>query len=342
MKSTVEAINEYIAAMRGKDQGFSFGDPWRLDDTCLSVVIPIIRKTDKERAYKILAECERVRLFDTGGIGGIKIENGEDKPVFIRHGEILKGITQERGVVHSIIVMPHTAEIMKVRCVHATRGIHGNAAMTSAGYVPRGLEEVLLEADQHHVWSTINVECIADMRAAHAYCKRGYGSRERVEELKTVPSDDLSSRCHKYGEFMDEILKNVPLAQGQVGMAIISRRGFDALEVFDVPATWKVLRDTVMKTAGVTMADFDDDGVFTYQPKKATESVIKALGATFQTNTIYVKDTVSVVRLQSESLLGEATLLDGEVVHLRLFRRIKNRYYDEGPDPYFGTPDITM
>ena len=87
------------------------GEPWRLNSKNQGIAVPILEVERYERDYVLLSEAEskrNVTLRDTGDINIAEAINNSDINVFIRKGTMLKGDTQERAVIHSVVVAPRT------------------------------------------------------------------------------------------------------------------------------------------------------------------------------------------------------------------------------------------
>ena len=52
-----------------------------------------------------------VRVFETGDVNELKIENAGDQPVFIQSGDIVKGGRQDRVITSSLILKPKSGEV---------------------------------------------------------------------------------------------------------------------------------------------------------------------------------------------------------------------------------------
>jgi len=77
------AMQKFIETIRDEKDGFRLFPPWRIDEDSLSVIVPIIRKTDNKRDYITFAEAENIKAEDTGQIDYIYVKNDGDIPVFL-------------------------------------------------------------------------------------------------------------------------------------------------------------------------------------------------------------------------------------------------------------------
>jgi len=108
-------MNPHLQTILEEKDNFQFGESWRFSDDSLVAVLPILRKSDKTRNYIILKEAKNVEISDTGQINRVRITNNEDKPVYIRMGEIFTGKTQERIAIRSHVILPKESVDVEVR-----------------------------------------------------------------------------------------------------------------------------------------------------------------------------------------------------------------------------------
>jgi len=317
-------VIETITAIRDEKEGFSFGEVWRFNEKAVSAVLPIIRKSDQKRAYKTLVESERVNVIDTGNIDDVRIENKEDVAVFIRMGEILKGDTQERSPTQSMIVMSGKTKTIEVRCIHETRGIAAGTKFKSGGIVPTEIESVMYRkgGGQSQIWAGVRLYSHSREKATANYMASMGEEADgaTINLIGSIKKDDLSDSYAKYSTIIDDVIKKVPFLKNQAGLVIIDSLGFSGLEVYDLTDSWKMVRNAITKGSGSKLAEFDDGGVFEYKPERAVAIVLKALSQEFKVKSLKKDANTEIVRLESGQLIGEAAILKGEVIHLRIFR----------------------
>lgn len=153
-------VEELIANIREEKNGYELGKPWRHSDQALTCVVPVLKTSeDKEREYITITEAQNIEVTDSGNINEAKVKNNEDKPVFVRLGEILAGETQERAVTSSRIIFPGQEVVIPIACIHASKPIQGGATLTFSGVAP-GKEYSYIynthyhgHANQHDSWN---------------------------------------------------------------------------------------------------------------------------------------------------------------------------------------------
>lgn len=326
--------------------GYQFGDPKRVEPDSLSAVVPILRHSVTPRIYSTFPEVKKLKFTDSGRIDAMRAKNGADIAVFIRSGTILKGSTQERTTLNSVILMPGEQLDVKVRCIHASRGIHTGAKVDYGGTVPLNMERCSYTAgfkamDQRAYWRGASA-AVLDFAGDDAPRSRAHpdpqwprvGVQDAFEtslgaglaSLGIHKPDDLASHYDQYTKSIDELISKVEMAEDQVGLALITADGCETVEVFDAHDSWRALHEDAVKRFGHNLAQKDTAGVFDYKPEKAVEAIQKVLGLPYKENVIYEhKPTngdppVTVIGLTAEGYLGEVVELDGKMIHLMLLK----------------------
>ena len=150
-----------LDAVVSEKLGFRYGEPQRLDQQSLAVVLPILRQTTIPRLYTTFPECqEKVLIFDTGKIDRMEAHNQTDQNVFMRSGTLFKGATQERALQQSVVLYPQEKVGIAVRCVHASRGINPSSKVSYGGVTPLDFDQKIYDheynpANQSVYWSSV-------------------------------------------------------------------------------------------------------------------------------------------------------------------------------------------
>jgi hypothetical protein len=305
----------FIKAIRTETLGFRLGEPWRYSDKNLSVILPIIRVSELKPNYIVLAKATKVKIEDTGKIEEVSVLNNEDVPVYIRLGEIFRGKTQERTAIMSYIIPPKEKRIIQVNCVHASKGISSGAIFHSAGYVPK--------RDSNYIMSNTGERIIGqsqswamDINYSQEIKTCGYGFA-----ISNVQADDLAAVRDAVDKEFSNILKEVPLFDNQIGMAMIDDKGFYLLDCFDLFDSWKDVKESIVGKESLAIVKEDQKGVFEYKPQNAKEMVKKVLEKAFIEKEIYSDNGGKTIALSTDTIVGEVTLLNDKVVHLILTRK---------------------
>lgn len=189
MPKTVEILT---AVAEGK-QGFRFGDPVRVSESSLAVVLPICRTSKEDRKYKVLPEVPEVIINDSGVINKVNLKNTSKSHVFVRSGTVFRGKTQERATTRSVVV-PAGGELgIDARCVHQSKGIQMGAKFEAKGFTSHTMDQKLYSsgyqkpADQSVYWNTVadftsEVRCMTSSMQDGAPVAQSASQRRRMKE----------------------------------------------------------------------------------------------------------------------------------------------------------------
>jgi hypothetical protein len=265
-------VKKFIQDVIEEKNGFSFDRPHRLGESALSVVVPVIRKTNMSRDYITLVEAKDVKIEDTGLIDQVYVKNYEDKPLYISRGEIFRGKTQERASIHGYIVMPNKGIRVAVRCIHASKCINAGMEMQYGGKVPY---DIRLD-NQAGTWNSVSIYTSTVNGTLFERDKMtGYSSTIASHQMSTtttgtnilsVNTDDTvyytDANCTIYDNYMDvpctiepdstddlvrtidnmsdsirDAMKKIPSAENQVGIVFITENKIKGLDIYDIPVS---------------------------------------------------------------------------------------------------------
>lgn len=310
----------------GKEDGYKFGTPWRYSEKALGIVVPILKTNEiNERDYKTLEEVlDKIKFIDTGNIGRVRVEGKVDEPIFVRTGSALdsKG-TQPRVVETSVIITPQTGEIdakkggirsavisdIPVKCIHASRAICTMGSFTYAGYVAPVVEKRLLSVakSQSETWGAVR-EYAEEMLTP-----------TQISDLHIRPEDlvQVQREVSKFSGNINDILKEVPLLENQVGMVIFDMKDVTGIELFDHPDSWKAIHKEVEKRYGNVIGNLQET---LFEPKfkrlkPLTKMFLKNL-ANCEKKQVAVFDGAATISMIGNEIIGEATILNDIVIHL--------------------------
>ena len=350
-----------IGAIRDEQLGFHLAEPWRHTETSITCVVPIVREVEegKERDYLTSAEAgEKLEIVDSGQINKATVINKTDKPVFMRSGELLKGDTQERSLTMSRLIMPGEKTEIDIVCINASKGIRSGTSFSSSGYAPSrdALYMSSIHEDgavnQNQSWKEdksytqrakmsaetrlksvsdsggmcANVEGLTADEANHA--RQVYSSTlSSVRSMGSSGVDNTTEFRDEVNKAFEDVIKDVPLLQDQVGMILIDTKGFYNLDCFDFTESWKAIKEALVGKECLAIAEKEeeDDSVFQYKPEKAKTHIQKVLGRGFEEKVVFEnKDhNIKTVTLNFENYFGEEVLLADEVIHLMIARNDK-------------------
>jgi len=323
-------IQEFIEAMASESKGFRFGDPWRFTEQSLLAILPILRDRAGKRDYITLEQAQKdgsIVMKDTGDIGKVGIKNAGSMPVYIRMGQIFAGVgTQPRTAVHSIIILPGRSKDVDVKCVSASTPIMEDAKFEVGGVVPSETEDVLVQSMvspeyssslQGNVWRTASSfprQSIERLAASSEV------DRETLSELRPQFTDNLSESTKAFKQLISDILNKVPIKKNQVGMALLDVTGCRGLEVFDVPISWKELRDDIVTKYGEAIEE-PGESVFQYIPEKAKALVQDVLRQDYHHRLVWQDGPAKTYAIHNGRMAGEVTELNEKIIHIVINRK---------------------
>lgn len=312
----------FLEAIRTETLGFTIGDPWRPEDKSITCVTPIIRKSDEEPTYLVSVQAKDLKIVDTGSINQATVKSLADKPVFIRAGELLKGDTQNRTFVQSLIIAPKEEKSVEVRCVHASHGITSGAEFKSNGYSP-GKDHVYYMSSHGGYSVSQQASWNSDRSYVSAVAGRAEGSYLPDPDLFQFTqshTDDLTSVRDKYNDLMRDVLAKVPLLDNQVGVTIIDTKGVYVIECYNLHAPWKAVKEAFVGKESLSITERNEAGVFSFNPEKSKGAIQELLGAGFEEKTAY-SNGYQVVILTWDNHIGEATIFGDSLIHLGITRK---------------------
>jgi hypothetical protein len=313
------------------DGAYYLGDPWRLGEKGLTILVPIRCKAPPKRSYILASEDkEKVSITDTGKIDELIVNNRSGSPVFIRGGTVFKGkVGQDRAVVQGTIVQPVKIPegvepiIVTVKCVNAHRGIiSGGSFFIMSDLAPNEVYSSLQSRDQHRVWGAVadyGVKSAHRLRAGGSSNAQFSASMLRDPNLASILDVNAKVKTDFSNKIMEAISK-VPDYDDQVGVAIINIDGVQGLELFDSPESWKALGKEVIKSFSEIFHQNEDIADLFTMNMEAVKDKVRAFlkelrGCTYRTDdgTFNLTDNPLVT--------CEYTNLNGECIHIIVTRK---------------------
>ena len=331
----IDEIDKFLKNL-SEEVGFKFGTPWRYSDKALGVMVPILKIGDAgKRGYVTLEEVKDkgVSFKDTGHIDRVIIESSLGVPIFIRSGVMFKsGGTQPRAVETSIVIIPQEEKDEKkkeevppipivtkveipVRCIHASKGIRSSEKFSYGGDVPLEVRSALMsKRGQSETWAAVGhaTHRLSSMTGTRAYGGSSYRSMLNTNDLVGVMEE-----VDKFTPNIDAILAKVPLFEDQIGAVFLDMKDVVGLELFDHPKSWEAIHKEVEKRLGESSAE-EDKSFFKpdyERVKPLTLTFLKKLIESEKTE-VSTNNKVSTISLKGNGVIGEATTIDGNVIHL--------------------------
>jgi hypothetical protein len=337
-QETKGMLVEQFLGKLNNEIGYKFGTPWRYSDKSLGVIVPILKIGDiGEREYITIEEAkdQSIKFKDSGHIDKVIIESSLLMPIFIRSGTILKSQgTQSRAVESSVIIVPKeekdkqdipnapeiviTEQEIPVRCIYASKGIRTGGTFTYGGDVPIEVRSSLLSrSGQASTWAAVG-------HATNRLMSSRIGSKSAHHSNRVLytASDNLAGVMEDVDKFtgdIDEILKKVPLFEDQVGAIFLDMKDVVGIELFDHPKSWEAIHKEVEKRLGESIAKEEEKTFFKpdyEQVKPLALNFLKKLIDSEKIETSKSSDIYSVTLLKGDGVVGEATSINGNVIHL--------------------------
>lgn len=139
--------------------------------------------------------------------------------------------------------------------------------------------------------------------------------------------DDLVSVLDEVCSSLDgDILSKIECVENQVGLALISEKGCQCIELFDVSASWRAIHQDAVKRVGAEAARKDEANVFEFKPQYVSNTVAAILSQEFKQNVIFEhrpsngEPLVRITGLTHDKFVGEVVEVDNRVMHLNIIR----------------------
>jgi hypothetical protein len=198
---------------------------------------------------------------------------------------------------------------------------------------------LLSRSGQSATWKAVQGATHRFMSARVATGSARYGSSGSPMSF-TASNDNLSGVMEEVDKFtagIDEILKKVPLFEDQVGAIFLDMKDVVGIELFDHPKSWEAIHKEVEKRLGESIAHEEEKTFFKpdyEQVKPLALSFLKKLIDSEKIETSKSGDKYAVTLLKGDGIVGEATSINGKIVHLVGMKVVKNTKDDA--DPTYG------
>ena len=349
-------LSEFIPVAEQK-LGYSFANPVRADENSLCIVVPILRETSFKRQYITFPETDQCPVTDTGAIDAMEADNKTEENVFFRSGTIFTGSTQARALQRSTLVFYKSKRKLQVRCVHRSHGISSGAKTTYGGLTPHEFDQGVYDEGfkpkgQHEYWESASNttkmymssmggadEAIIGSNTLHV--RRGpepvrprphgpqssLGNSRRGYSSPAYGADDLANHMGNFAANFDSVLSKVKLVENQAGLALITQKGVETIELFDHKDSWKALHESAVKRLGANIVQKDDETVFDYKPEVARRNICRVLALDWKVNLIYEhtpdngEPHVKISGLSAENYVGELFEINGSMIHALVLKK---------------------
>jgi hypothetical protein len=334
MKQALAMLSDIVH----EKNGYRIGEPWRLSDSALAAVVPILREAREKRTYRLASEVGKsLKVVDTGSIEKLEVVNESEFPLLVKAGELVTGATQTRTLVRSEVLFPGEKLVAASACTYATKGIRLAAPLTFAllsparvrseayagyltgeqrkpayRYTPRLQQKVWREVAEHTRKS-------ATTYASFAARLGRPGLDPGLESCFLSANDDLAGRVEELGKKLKDVLSRIPSPEDQVGMVLVPFDGSSTFETFDHPESWQRMREKILGAEAEKIISMDaEPSLFEFKPSKVLEVFGKLLLRDFAASVTVRKQRTRTYLLKDKGVVGEVVLLDGEPIHATL------------------------
>lgn len=264
---------------------------------------------DEAVSTKILDVAE----IDEGGrVSTIKVVNKSDRLVFLMAGELLIGCKQDR-VINASLMVPTKGELyIPATCVEAGRWNYRSRKFSSGGSASHGFLRRMMSkqvaehykahgmpgSDQAAVWAEV--------------------ARKMAKTGSRSPSGALQEMYKDYASRLEEVLGKFSAPAGCHGAAFVIDGKIVAVDLFDKGSTLSKLWSKVIKSYAMDALEDPKDKPTVLQPEQISEWLKVAGGAKQKWF-----DSPGVghnVRIEGETLVGAALVVEENPVHLELFQ----------------------
>lgn len=331
----MEELKNFIKNIIYKKDDFELGTPWKYSDKSMGVVVPILQNGKHARDYITLPESENKTTFeDLGSITPIKGKTHETKPLFIRSGTVLEGISgQDRALIHSIVIKPEKDIEINVRCVHASRPTYSGGNFKYGGYAPKMVHQNLGKG-QSQTWGSVkSFFSVSNLKQPIKH--ENIIGTSMAQCVGTIKEDDLPNikkAQMKLDNNIQNILKEVPVLENQIGAIIIGMSGIIGIETFDNPISWKAQYKEAISNYSEELAEKAEQSLFKFDESNIMSVITDFLHNIADANLEAINDCVSIIKLRG--FTGEVTINNGHVIHFFLMKK------DEDDEPKYTTRPI--
>ena len=283
-------------------------------------LFPLLSEYAPALDYLTLDEAFAGGLIDVGEIdqGGsvpeIKVVNKAPKRVLILDGEELEGAKQNRIVNTTIIVEAHSTTVIPVSCVEQGRWDNKSAGFRSEGRV-MSAELRSMKAGQVHE----SVRAVGQFRSDQGALWDGI--EEKATRMRAAsPSMAMASIYEKEAPTLREYVAHFRPVDMQIGAVLMVNGRIAGLDSFAGPGAYSKYFKKLLESYAL-------DAIDRFEPRK--EHKVRRGDVT-----AFLKDSLSTgvesrpsvalgtdCRIVSDKLTGFGLTLDGQVLHLAMFRK---------------------
>lgn len=280
-------------------------------------MIPLMSVNGGEPDYLTLDEAlarGEVRVTETseaGDVPELRLENRGEQPVLLLDGEELVGAKQNRVLNLTILAPAKTTITIPVSCVEAGRWSHSSPEFSTKGraFYAAGRAR---KADQ--VTNSLRMSGTRYSRQGEVWDDIAAKS-SRMDSY----SDTAAMEClyEDYQDQVEEYLKAIKVAEGQVGAVFAINGQIRGMELFDFTATFRKLMPKLLRSYALDAIDEQDGSTGS---KSLDITRFLAAVATANGTEHSAVGEGDDIRISGPELAGGALSARGRVVHLCAFQ----------------------
>jgi hypothetical protein len=309
--------------MNSIDPPFTFGIAVTFENL---TILPLLGTSSPEVQYDTLdaalgrGTLHITEVSESGSVPEIKVLNRGPQPVLIIDGEELVGAKQNRTVNLSILVPPAANMIVPVTCVEAGRW---SATSRSFSSVPRTHFAAGRAAKSSQVSAALQREGVARADQSQVWEEIAHRSERLQVHSKTAAMSDIFER---QSSTIESFVRELPLADQQVGAVFLLNGEPRGVDLFDSPHTFRSLMPKLLRGYALDAIDLRSSSPDQSSQREAAD-LIETRAKDFVRQVLDASRTQfpspglgETWRLFAPQLAGGGLTLGGTLVHMSAFR----------------------
>jgi hypothetical protein len=190
-------------------------------------------------------------------VGALSIANQSDRPLYLQEGERLVGGKQDRTIVSSLVIPPHSGKTsVPTVCVERSRWVEGDKGRrfgfsVNPALAPKGVRGAAkVEGSQEKVWAC----CAAQKDSAHKTLQCA-NTNSSVNEM--LDSPQVQTISDEYAAALSQALER-PENSDAVGMAIVFNGQIEEVNLYPNRALFHKLFPRLIRAYAVQAALLKD------------------------------------------------------------------------------------
>jgi hypothetical protein len=190
-------------------------------------------------------------------VGALSIENQSDRPLYLQEGERLIGGKQDRTIITSLVIPPHSGKTsVPTFCVEHSRWVEGQKGKefgfsVNPALAPKGVRGAAkVEGSQDHVWG-----CVAAQKASASKQMLCPNTNSSVNEMLDAPQ--VQSISEEYANALSQALDRAE-NRDAVGMAIVFNGQIEEVDIYPNRTLFRKLYPRLIRAYAVQAALLKD------------------------------------------------------------------------------------